>query len=153
MRYQKEVWNCFIRFVDEKRLVEYQKQKGKENVYAFYDMTDDKFYRLLNTLCWIQKFQSYTIRFSFEIDLKKPTNEEFLELMEYIEEHAINFLAYAKKYPDKEMRTKLCKKARREIECVKYYRQLIDEDYFKDKEVRYWKPVHLEKEELLEIPK
>lgn len=153
MRYKKEVWNHYIRFVDEKRLIEFKKEKGRDNVHAFYDMADDKFYRMLNTLCWIQKYQSYTIRFSFDIILEKPTNEDILELMSYIEEDATEFLAYAKKYSDKEMRSALIKKAKRELECVDYYRQLVSNDYFKDKELRNWKPIDIKNEEPLEIPK
>ncbi|PLS19479.1 hypothetical protein CVD28_03420 [Bacillus sp. M6-12] len=153
MRFQKEVWGYFIRFVDEKRVVEYKKQKGRDNVLAFYDMPDDKFYRMLNTLCWIQKFQSYTTRFSFDINLEKPTNEDILEVMNHIEEDATGLLAYAKQYVDKEMRNSLRKKARRELDCVAYYRQLINEDYFKDKELRDWTPIDIENEEPLEIPK
>lgn len=158
MRFKDEIWSYFIRFRDEERFVRYKKEKRKgtdkesEVILAFYDMEDDRFSRLYNTYCWLAKFNSRTLRFSEEKVLIKPSNEEILEALNYIEKDASSFFEFAKQYTDKEMRLGMQKKAKRELGCVAYYKQLVEDDFYKDKEIKELDFSRLENEAELEIP-
>lgn len=136
MRYVKEIWRYFIQFKDEERFIKYKKMKRDKEELAFGELEDEVFVRLYNTFCWLSKFNSPTLRLSEDKKLTKPTNEEIVEALDYIHEEASDLLEFSKQYSDKEIRSGLRKKAKRELECVEYYKQLVAEDFYKDKEIK-----------------
>ncbi|MFV1457414.1 hypothetical protein, partial [Bacillus mycoides] len=116
------------------RLVEHKKSKGRENVLPFYDMEEDAFRRLFNTYTWLAMYNSPYLR--TDNPVHKPTNEDIVEAMELLRTEGADLLVYAKKHPKGDLRTDLMKMAKKEIECAAYYIGLVQEDFFKDKELK-----------------
>lgn len=139
MRFKNEIYQCFIKYKDEARLVEHKKNKGRENVLPFYDMEEDTFRRLLNTYTWLAMFNSPYLR--VETPVHKPTNEDIVEAMELLREKGDDLMVYAKKHSKGDLRTDLMKMAKKEIDCAAYYIGLAQEDFYKGKELKTVQPI------------
>lgn len=134
MRFKNEIFQCFRKYLDEERLVNHKKSKGRENAQPFYDMEDVKFQRLYNTYTWLAMFNSPYLR--VDKSVHKPTNEDIIEAMGLLRSEGEELLQHAKQHPTGELRTNLRKMSKKEIECAAYYIGLVQEDFFKDKELK-----------------
>lgn len=132
MRYKRQLLDMLIKYEEEEKVIEYRKEiEGTKDMKAFYNMDIEKFNRILNTLGWLVKQGNKYVR--IDNDIKKPTDSEILEAMEDMEKVTIQLLEWAKVNKDLTVRKKLMTIGRNKLNCVKYYKQLVKEDYFKDK--------------------
>ena len=130
MRYKREIWEFFIKYIEEEQLIKYKEDIGRENVKPFFDMERDRFNRLLNTFAWLTKYNLSYI--NIERTVTKPTNEEILDAMLIIKENGEQLRITAKQYPktEGEIRNNLLKMAKNRLACSRYYVKLVDENYF-----------------------
>lgn len=128
MRYKNEIWEYYIRYKDEKRLIDHKKEKGRENVLAFYDMEDEMFFRLLNTFSWLVKHNSPSMK--IDSPLSKPTNADILEALDMMKNEGLDLSLHYKDYPKGALRDGLRKKANNLLKCVEYYKELVQRNYF-----------------------
>ncbi|MNM94374.1 hypothetical protein D3C81_1067750 [compost metagenome] len=132
MRYKSVVWDHYNTFAEELRHIKWLESKNKKYLGDFRQVDNEQeFLVLLNTFAWLVEY-CYP-HFSPKESNKKPTNEEILKSMDYIELHGHNVLSFSKKYGDKEIRSGLRTMAKKMIDCSHYYRELIDKDFFKNK--------------------
>ena len=131
MRFKQQIWDYYVKFTDEERLMKYRIEKGRENVLPFYEMETETFYRLFNAFRWLTKHNYPHIR--IEETMTKPCNSDILEAMAIVKRDGERLLPYAKKHPKGVIRTGLIKQAKKKIACSDYYRKLVDEDFFADR--------------------
>lgn len=128
MKYKHEIWDFFIKFSEEQHLINYKKNKDREETKPFFDMEYDRFYKLLNTFTWLTKYNLSNI--VIEETITKPTNEDFLDAISIVKSKGEELLIFTKTYPQGEVKNDLIKIAKKRIACAKYYKELIEQNYF-----------------------
>ena len=131
MRFKQEVWTYFMRYHDEYEIQDFRKEMESK---PFGWMEEEAFKVLLNTFSWLTLYNYELMSLSYEI--KKPKNEEILDAMEIMKKDGERLLAHSKQHKKGELKDNLRKMAQKKIKCAEYYKDLVEKDFFKDKELK-----------------
>lgn len=139
MRFREEIFQEYKRFADEQRHLDFHREKdklaGKERLPFWGEMEHVEFKRLSNTLAWLNKFNSsISLRAGEQVPLK-PTSMEIIEVAKRIGESGADLRLHASQHQSGDLKTDLQKKATREINCGKHYKELAQSGFFDDKEI------------------
>lgn len=134
MRYKSVIWDHYNSFADEKYHIDRLKRESKKYLGNYRNVEDEeKFHIMLNTFAWLQEYNSRPYFQSRVENITKPTNEEILEAINYVEVHGQDLLKVAVRYSDTQTRNGLKKMAKDMIEGSKYYKELVEKNFFADK--------------------
>lgn len=141
MLYFDVVMSYWLKLIDEGHYLQFREDVPNKVLFESVNarsslgiIDDDHFYILFNTLSWLQKFigrRTVTV----QNNPLKPTNEELLFTLNFIEQDAIKVLnCMPKRIFDTTKRSQK-RRAKRKLEAVAYYRKLVNQGFFQDKEL------------------
>ncbi|MFE8701209.1 hypothetical protein ACFYKX_11440 [Cytobacillus sp. FJAT-54145] len=140
MRFKHQIWDFYMSCRDSQHLIDYRKEIGRpieENTVWFgpHELDIPSFTRIYNTVTWLTLFNYPYMNHDSRETPTKPTNEDILEVLNIIHVLGTNLKGYSKRFPKGEHRTSLFRMADKKIKCVAYYRDLVENDFYRDKEI------------------
>lgn len=149
MRFKNEIFQEYHRYLDEKRHLDYWKEKdedsGRERLAFFNSMELEEFNRLFNTYSWLVKYNNPLMRMG-ETDPVHPTTQEIKEAVQLIGESGKDLRLHARQHEPGRLKEDLQKMATKKIKCGVYYTELADSGFyvdkvlhFRDKEIDAWR--------------
>lgn len=139
MRFVDVVHHYYSSFLSEASFLQHKLNSQENPLYvhpaarlSFGYLSDQDFYRLLNTISWLYRFAVKSPD-TAALNLLKPADQDFLDFCSFVEGRVAVLHSAVLQYPDSRQAANLSKVVKHHSDFLKYLRSLVDQGYFLDK--------------------